>query len=573
VSVQWFTSLRWGRAGALLLVASLASGLARGQGYDLWTFNGTATGAGLGKVVAAGGDVDADGFPDLLVSAYPPPFSPGAASGQVRVYSGATGLDLFTFTGSAPADGFGFAAAGAGDVDADGNADVVVGAPGGASPGPAGLPRVRVFSGLTGALLFAAMAVDPLGRAVAGAGDVNGDGLADVISSFRPLFYCCGYARVHSGANGTTLFTLMALEAGYNQDSNSVAGVGDLDGDGADDVLIGDPFFDTVNLFNAGRAVALSGATGAVLFTFDGIQIGGWRGVSVAGPGDLDGDGVPDLLVGANEYSGAPGSGSGVGRVFSGATGNQLLAVGDPPPGEHLAFSVAGTGDADGDGVPDLLLGAPDSDPAGLVNAGRAVLFSGSSGSVLGVFPGAAAGDLLGYSVAGPGDVNADGFADLALGIPRADPGGMLDAGQARVISLVGIPAGSSPAGAGCAGTSGSVPLLQTMGGNPSPGNSEFALALSRALGGANTLLLVGTSPLALTLGPLGLPGCTLLLLPEFAFALPTGATGIAIFPMTVPPDPSLVGGIARFQWYVADPGPGALPGAMTQRLDVLVVP
>ncbi|HKB16072.1 MAG TPA: VCBS repeat-containing protein, partial [Planctomycetota bacterium] len=340
------------------------------------------------------------------------------------------------------------------------------------------------------------------------------------------------------------------------------------------DVLIGDPFFDTFNFADGGRAVALSGATGTVLFTFDGIQNGGWRGMSVAGPGDLDGDGVPDLLVGcANEVAGAPGFGSGVGRVFSGATGVQVLAVSDPTPGEHLGWSVAGTGDADGDAVPDLLLGAPDSDPAGSVDAGRAVLFSGSSGSVLASFTGSGGGDLLGRSVAGAGDVNADGFADFALGIPGADPAGVVNSGQARVISLVGIPAGSSLSGAGCPGTGGTVPLLKTIGGIPSPGNAEFALTLSRALGGASTLLLVGTSPLALDLALLGLPGCTLLLLPQFAFPLTTGPSGIGVFPAPVPPDPSLVGGIARFQWYVADPGPGALPGAMTQRLDVLVVP
>ncbi|MCI0588783.1 MAG: VCBS repeat-containing protein [Planctomycetes bacterium] len=573
--IEQHTRLRWWTASPVPLVMFLASGLAQGQGYVLCTFDGPAAGAGQGKVVSAGGDVDADGLPDLVVSAYPAPFATIAASGQVRVYSGATGATLFTFSGGTPTDGFGFASAGAGDVDADGHADVVVGSPGIGSAGGIAQPRVQVFSGLTGGLLFAAMATQPLGQAVAGAGDANGDGLADVISSFHTPLFCCGFARVHSGANGSTLFSFLGLD-GTVQHSNSVAGVGDIDGDGADDVLIGDPFFDPPSLGDAGRAVALSGASGAVLFTFNGIQDGGWRGASVAGCGDIDGDGVPDLLIGApNENPAGPGAGlgSGLARVFSGATGNQLLVVGGGAFGEHFGWSVAGTGDADGDAVPDLLAGAPDADPAGSIDAGRAGLFSGSSGSVLASFSGTGAGDRLGLSVTGPGDVNADSFADLAMGSPGADPAGLVDAGRATVISLVGIPGGSSIAGAGCPGTSGSVPLLQTLGGSPSPGNSEFGLTLSRALGGANTLLLIGTSPLALGLGPLGLPGCTLLLLPEVAFAAPTNGSGIRVFPAPVPPDASLVGGIARFQWYVADPGPGALPGAMTQRLDVLVVP
>ena len=574
VTIERHTRLRWWTASPVPLVMFLASGLAHGQGYVLWTFDGPAAGAGQAKVVSAGGDVDADGLPDLVVSAYPAPFATTAASGQVRVYSGATGTTLFTFSGGTPTDGFGLASAGAGDVDADGHSDVVVGSPGFGSAGGIAQPRVRVFSGLTGGLLFAAMAVQPLGRAVAGAGDTNGDGLADVISSFHTPLFCCGFARIHSGANGSTLFDFFALDGQAGEPSNSVAGVKDIDGDGMADVLIGDPTFDAPMGGDGGRAVAVSGANGAILFTFNGVQTGGWRGKSVAGPGDLDGDGVPDLLVGAaNEDPVGGGLAQGVALVFSGATGNLILTASDPTSGEHLGWSVAGTGDADGDAVPDLLAGAPDSDPGGSVDAGRAVLFSGASGSVLRTFAGTGAGDRLGLSVAGPGDVNADGFADLAMGSPGADPAGLVDAGRATVISLVGIPGGSSVAGAGCPGTGGATPLLQTMGGSPSPGNPEFALTLSRALGSANTLLLVGTSPLALGLGPLGLPGCTLLLLPELAFALPTGPSGIAVCPVPVPPDASLVGGTARFQWYVADPGPGALPGAMTQRLDVLVVP
>ncbi len=563
--------MRWGTAGAFLLVVLSTSGPARGQGYVLWTFDGPGTGTGLGKVVSAGGDVDADGLPDLVVSAYPSPFGSFGSSGQVSVFSGATGTALFNFTGTTLTDGFGFAAAGAGDVDADGHADIVVGAPG-ILPFP-GAPRVRVFSGVTGGVILALADPSPLGQEVAGAGDVDTDGFADVVSGFHTPLFCCGYARVHSGANGSALFSFLGLE-GNVQHSNSLAGVGDIDGDGAGDLLIGDPTFDTPNSADGGRAVALSGASGAVLFTFIGVTSGGWRGTSVAACGDVDGDGTRDLLVGApNENPAGPGVGPGAARAFSGATGNQLMVVGGAALGEHFGWSVAGTGDADGDSVPDLLAGAPDADPAGSIDAGRAVLFSGSSGSVIATFSGTGAGDRLGLSVAGPEDMNADGFADLALGSPLADPAGLVDAGQARVISLVGIPTGSSLAGAGCPGTGGATPLLQTMGGSPSPGNSEFALTLSRALGGANTLLLVGSSPLALPLGPLGLPGCTLLLLPALAFALPTNLSGIAVFPVPVPPDGSLVGGIARFQWYVADPGPSALPGAMSPRLDVLVVP
>ena len=162
------------------------------------------------------------------------------------------------------------------------------------------------------------------------------------------------------------------------------------------------------------------------IHTFVGEAAGdafGWVGVNA---GDVDGDGVNDLIIGANGSS-AGGNGSGRAYVYSGSSGN-LLRIFTGSTGWALGAAVAGAGDVDGDGLADLIVGGPGA------GAGRAIVYSGSDGSVLYNLTGEAGGDAFGVAVNGADDVDADGYADFIVGATGHSTAGAA-AGRAYVYS------------------------------------------------------------------------------------------------------------------------------------------
>ncbi|HKB15447.1 MAG TPA: integrin alpha, partial [Planctomycetota bacterium] len=229
------------------------------------------------------------------------------------------------------------------------------------------------------------------GNSVAPAGDVDGDGVPDVIVGAPSAFDGFGRARIYSGATGATLRTF-ASSVQNDQFGFSVAGVGDLDGDGMGDVIVGILQSSAGGVTAAGRATAFSGATGLPLWSRDGTQPFDFLGSAVARVGDLDGDGVEDPAVGV--IYGDNGSAFDAGRVevLSGATGAPILLVVGSGVAEYLGASLAGPGDVSGDGIPDLLAGVRGADPAGSTNAGAVRLLSGADGTILYQFPGAGPG-------------------------------------------------------------------------------------------------------------------------------------------------------------------------------------
>jgi len=227
----------------------------------------------------------------------------------------------------------------------------------------------------------------------------------------------------------------------------------------------------------------------------------------------------------------------------SGNTADEFVA--GSGSGDQFGSALGRLGDLDGDGVDEIIVGAPRTGvPGAGPDAGVAQVFSGASGIRLFAFSGWIYNFLLGRSVASAGDVNADGIPDILVGAGNYGPsrdGGMAQAGQARVFSLVGLPPSSGTDGAGCAGSSGVVPLIQTLGGHPNVGNPEFAIVLSKALGSANALLIGGPIPFAVPLAPIGLPGCTLLVHPQALIPATTDAAGIGYVPVPVPPVAALL--------------------------------
>ncbi len=405
----------------------------------------------LGQSVAGAGDVNGDGFADFIVGVHLDDNN-GNSSGSARVMSGRTGSLIWIFNGDSVGDQFGWSVDGAGDANGDGHADLIVGArnddPNGSNSGMA-----RVFSGQDNSILYSFAGDsggDTFGWSVAGAGDVDADGFSDLIVGANGddnNGSKSGSARVLSGLTGSVLYTFSGDSAG-DEFGYSVDGLGDVNGDGFGDVVAGAPDDDNL-LSNSGSIRVHSGFDGSVLYMIDGdvpTQTKGDQfGFAVAGTGDVNGDGVPDLVVGA-PYDDNNGDASGSAWVLSGVNGAALFVFDGDSSGDHFGRAVGGAGDVDGDGLADFVVGAK-YDSIGGLNNGSARVIS-ALGSELFTLTGPTDFDNLGHSVSGAGDTNGDGFDDVIVAAHLAGETGT-NTGSAWVHSGAGHVATS---GWGCNG-------------------------------------------------------------------------------------------------------------------------
>lgn len=206
-----------------------------------------------------------------------------------------------------------------------------------------------------------------------------------------------------------------------DEHGHSVAGCGDLDGDGVPDFAVDAPNAD-LGAEDAGYARLYSGRTGEVLHTLSGEGPGWFHGHSVDCIGDVDGDDVDDVVVGliGDGHAGGPGGGA---RVFSGRTGRLRFAVAGEREEDHFGARVARAGDVDADGVPDFVVGAPGLYTGNI--AGYARVHSGRDGALLHRLVGRGVrGDRFGYAVRGLGDLDGDGHADVGVAALRDDDAG-----------------------------------------------------------------------------------------------------------------------------------------------------
>lgn len=345
-------------------------------GGVIYTFHGDAAFDHLGICVSRAGDVNGDGFDDFIAGADLNDVN-GSSAGSARVFSGANGAILYTFFGESAGDQFGLSVADAGDVNQDGFDDVVVGSPfednNGSNSGSA-----RVYSGVSGEVLhlFNGDGVeDRFGRAVSGAGDVNNDGFDDVIvgarfddNNGRPN---SGMVRVFSGVTGGVLYELNGDQAG-DEFGWEVSGAGDVNDDGFDDFIVGAQFGENTEP-NTGSARVFSGQTGGILYSFYGDNTDDRFGRSVAGAGDVNKDGHDDVIVGAY-LDDDDGMNSGSARVFSGANGATLYTFRGDLAGDQFGQSVSGAGDVNNDGFADFIVGSDLADIDGQ-SSGTARIF------------------------------------------------------------------------------------------------------------------------------------------------------------------------------------------------------
>ncbi len=425
-----------------------------------------------GQSLALGGDLTGDGVPDIVIGA---PGSSDAAedAGAVYLVPGTSTGEVdwneaeIMLVGGEADEQSGSSVAWVGDVDADGSDDLLVGVPGDATFGTDSGVSYLVLGPITaddelgsaGVAILGQQSGEAVGCSVAGGGDMNEDGYDDIIvgaygvDSEAGAVYL-GYGPITSVRYLDTMDIELTGEAAGDNAGWAVAMAGDLDGNGADDVLIGAQSESTVAT-EAGAAYVLYGpiTTGVGLGSADAKLTGeaawDYAGYSVSPAGDVDGDGLGDVLVGARYEDSGGGAAGAVYLLLGPVSGTASLSTAHAKllgggESETAGNAIAPMGDIDSDGYGDIAIGAVGRAEQG-TNTGVVYVITGPITGTITItdttwsqVDGSAAGDKLGYAVAGGQDVDGDGLPDLIVGAPYEDGNGT-SSGTASLFSGAGL--------------------------------------------------------------------------------------------------------------------------------------
>lgn len=471
-----------------------------------WTGEGDQDNAYFGSSVASAGDVNGDGYNDVIIGA--PNFDNGQIDeGRVFAYYGSsTGLSTnpdWTSESDQAGALFGGSVGSAGDVNGDGFDDVIISAPL-YDNGQIDEGRAYIFlgsaSGLSNTPAWTAesnKAIAEFGTSVRSAGDVNGDGFSDVIigSSTYDINGYQGRVFVYygsaSGISTIPSWTADSDQAGA-QFGQSVSTAGDVNGDGYDDVIVGSFAYDN-GQNNEGRAYLYYGSTSG-LSTFpawisENNVENSWYGRSVGNAGDVNGDGYDDVIVGAPSEFGFQffgwtyvyyGSNLGL-SPFPSWTASGKIA-------ENFGCSVGTAGDMNADGYDDVIIGAQAGDN-GMHGEGIAAVYYGSDGGLSTSYDWAESDQVdagFGFSVGTAGDVNGDGTDDVIIGSIYFD-NGQVDEGRAFLYYGFNYP---PVANAGFDQTVYTNSLVTLNGSGSSDPDNNYPLSFQWIQTGGNTVVL-----------------------------------------------------------------------------------
>ncbi len=464
-----------------------------------------------GLTFASAGDVNGDGFDDVIIGVYYRDSGAGRGSGENYVVFGGEavgstgsmdisaflldGTNGFDMGGIESFDQCGENVSSAGDINGDGVDDIIIGATaadpyafsgdgvcyvvfGSAAVGSSGSVDFETLDGTNGFVIYGSETGHFFGHSATVAGDVNNDGVDDLILGARfadpngndnagVSYVIFGGTSVGSSGlfdlgtlNGLNGYAINGVDAG-DRSGQSVAPAGDVNGDGVDDMIIGADRADASGNDNAGKSYvvyggASVGSTGAINlssldgtngFVLHGIEAGDRSGERVAAAGDVNGDGLDDLIIGASYagpngndfagqsyvvFGGAPVGPSGTIELsmLNGTNGFVLNGIDN---GDRSGQYVSTAGDVNGDGVDDLIIGAPSADPQGSRSGESYVVYGDASLGSSGLFDlstldgtngfvvnGQGVGKQTGFPVAPGGDVNGDGMDDILVGAYKA---------------------------------------------------------------------------------------------------------------------------------------------------------
>jgi hypothetical protein len=350
---------------------------------------------------------------------------------------------VYTFVGTFPQSRMGLVLAGVGNTDADQVGDFLVGS----------IERLYTYSGARAGYpslwtLHGDSHNDFSGAVAVPIADLDADGKLDVVvgAPFATLsggqpqaggLYVYSSRSDHTTPQGKQILSVRGPATG-SRFGASVAVLGDINGDRVPDIVVGSPGATVGSQPEAGAVSVISGATGQTLLSVTNLVPGPVHlGSAVAGIGDVNGDSVPDFAVGAPDASFANRPNAGVVFTLSGRNGIPLDPGREGPEANmRLGAALTNAGDINGDNRPDLIVGAPGRTVAGQRGAGSAyVLTNLPFQSRIYLLSGQVAGDGFGSVVAGGGDVDGDGRPDFAVGAPLADVEGRQDAGLVQVYS------------------------------------------------------------------------------------------------------------------------------------------
>jgi hypothetical protein len=485
------------------------------NGANGFLINGIDGGDDYGFSVSSAGDVNGDGIDDLIIGASDADPNGQASAGKSYVLFGNSrgfsaalnlsflnGTNGFVINGIDEFDYSGNSVSGAGDVNGDGIDDLIIGARNadsngqdrsgksyvvfGSSRGFSSTLNLSTLNGDNGFVINGINEFDFSGSSVSSAGDVNGDGISDLIigapfaetngRSFTGESYVVfGSSRGFSSAlnlstlSGDNGFVINGIGGGDNS-GNSVGSAGDVNGDGIDDLIIGADRVSPYSQYDVGESYVIFGSSDLGNappelkldtngFVINGVDVGESSGRSVSGAGDVNGDGIDDLIIGAgftapyNRFFPSKsyvvfGSSRGFRSDLNLFTlnGNNGFVI-NGIPRDRFSESVSNAGDVNGDGIDDLIIGASDASSNGQELSGKGYVVFGSSRGFHAVFNpstlngtngfvinGADRADRSGVSVSRAGDVNSDGIDDLIIGAPDADPNGQSRAGKSYVM-------------------------------------------------------------------------------------------------------------------------------------------